>query len=93
MNSRRIFFLLYVVLLAAFGIGAGAMLLDARAEYVALKQVQAANRAKLAAAQAQLRERERTLERLRSDPKFVEKEIRTRLGYAQQGEVIYRFPE
>jgi cell division protein DivIC len=92
-NSNRLIALLYVVLLAGFGIGAGALLLEARAEYDKLKQDQAASLAKLAAARTRLQEQQRILERLRTDPVFVEKVIRGELGYARPGvgEVIFRF--
>ncbi len=91
MNPRRLIILLYCVLLVGGGIWAGAVLLDARAEYDQLRQVQAASEAKLAVAEARLREQERILERLRRDPAFVEKVIRKELGYAKPGEVIFRF--
>jgi cell division protein FtsB len=90
-NPRRLIILLYCVLLVGGGIWAGAVLLDARAEYDQLRQVQAASEAKLAVAEARLREQERILERLRRDPAFVEKVIRKELGYAKPGEVIFRF--
>jgi cell division protein FtsB len=69
------------------------MFIDARAEYNTLKQSQAVLREKLAAAQARLAERDRTLQRLREDPKFVEKQIREKLHYARPEEMIFRFPE
>jgi cell division protein DivIC len=92
-NSRRFIVLLYVVLFSGFGIAAGAMLLEAREEYNKLKQDQAASAAKLAAARTRLQEQQRILERLKTDPAFVEKVIRTELGYGRPGgnEVIFRF--
>ena len=91
MNSHRLIVLLYVVLLTGFGVGAGVLLVEARAEYGKLKKDQAASAAKLAAAKMRLHEQQRILERLRDDPTFVEKVIRTELGYARPGEVIFRF--
>ena len=91
MNSRPLIILLYVVLLTAFGVGAGALFLEARAEYDKLKQDQAASEAKLAAARNRLQEQQKILERLRSDPVFVEKVIRNQLGSARPGEVIFRY--
>ena len=91
MNSRRLIVLLYVVLLTGFVVGAGALLIEAQREYGKLKKDQAASAAKLAAARMRLQEQQRILERLRSDPVFVEKVIRTELGYARPGEVIFRF--
>jgi cell division protein FtsB len=92
LHSRRLIVLLYVVLLTAFGVGAGALLLDARAEYAKLKQDQAAAEAKLAAARTRLQEQQRILERMRTDPVYVEKVIRTQAAFARPGEVIFRFP-
>ena len=91
MNSHRLIALLYVVLLTGFGLWAGTMFLEAREEYLQLKQTQSASEAKLAAAKARLAEQGRILERLRSDPAFVEKVLRQRLGYARPGDLIYRF--
>ena len=93
MNSRRLIVLLYVVLLTGFGAGAGALLLESQAEHDKLKQDQAASIAKLTAAKVRLQEQQRILERLHSDPIFVEKVIRKELGYARPGvgEVIFRF--
>ena len=93
MDTRRIILALYFVLLTGFGIWAGGLFLAARAEYNQLKVTQAASRAKLAVKEAELREQQRTLERLRTDPEFVEKIIRQRLGYAKPGDLIYRFED
>ncbi len=91
MNSRRLIVLLYFVLLTGFGVGAGVLLVEAQAEYGKLKKDQAASSAKLAAAKMRLQDQQRILERLRDDPTFVEKVIRTELAYARPGEVIFRF--
>lgn len=90
-NSRRFITVLYVVLLSGLGVGAGALFLDARAEYNQLKQVETTNRRNLAEAEARLREQERVLQRMRTDPAYVEKVIRQKLHYARPGEVIFRF--
>jgi cell division protein DivIC len=90
-NSGRLITLVYVILLTALGLGAGALFLDARAEYNQLKQVEAANRRRLAETEARLREQERVLERLRTDPAYVEKVIFQKLHYARPGDVIFRF--
>jgi cell division protein DivIC len=90
-TSPRIIVLLYVVLLTAFGVGAGALFLEARAEFDKLKQDEAAAVAKLSAARARLQEQQKILERLRTDPVYVEKVIRTQLGYARPDEVVFRF--
>lgn len=91
MTSRRLIVLAYVVLLCVFGGWAGAMFLEARAEYLQLRQVQAAGEARLAAAEARFKEQEIFLKRLRDDPDFAEHVIRRQLGYGKKGEVIIRF--
>ena len=91
MTSRRLIVLAYIVLLSGFGVWAGAMFLEARAEYQQLRQVQAAGEARLAAAEARFKEQETFLERLRKDPYFADKVIREQLGYGKRGEVIIRF--
>ena len=93
MNARRIIVTAYVVTLAVLAIGAGAVFLDARAQYNQLERIQVANQQKLADAQAQLREQEQMLQRLKTDPQYVERAIRERLKYAKPGEVIFRFPD
>jgi cell division protein FtsB len=90
-NSRGVIALLYVVLLSGLSLGAGALYVDARAELNALKRTQAASQARLDAAQARLTEQQRALERLKSDPKFMERVLRDRLHYAKPDEVIFRF--
>lgn len=90
-NSRRIIISLYVVVLAALSVATGAVFLDARAQYRQLKQMEMTNRQKLAEARVRLQEQERTLERLKTDPEFIERAIRERLKYAKPGEMIYRF--
>jgi len=65
--------------------------MEARSEYNRLKQTQVHARQVLADKEAQLREQERILERLRSDPAYVEKVIRERLGFVKPDETIYDF--
>lgn len=91
MNSHRLIVSLYVVLFLGLGAAAGALFLDARAEYNQLKQAEATSKRRLAEAQTRLAEQERVLQRLRTDPEFVEKVIRQRLGYAKPGDFIFRF--
>ena len=84
---------MYASVIAALAIGGGAVFLDARAQYNRLKQLEVSNRARLAQAQQRLHEQEVMLQRLKSDPQFVERAIRERLKYAKPGEEIYRFPD
>jgi cell division protein FtsB len=43
--------------------------------------------------ETKLAEQELVLERLRSDPAYVERVIRRRLGYAKPDEFVFRFEE
>jgi cell division protein DivIC len=84
---------LYVILFVGFGVGAGVFFFEARAEYNQLKLIEAASRQRLAVELARLKAQEEILRRLRNDPEYVEKVLKSRWGYARPGEVIYRFPE
>lgn len=93
MNHRRLILSLYGVVLAALIVWAGAVFFETRAEYTQLKQTEAEIRRRLADARARLAEQEKILERLKSDPDYVEKVIRKRLHYVKPGEVIYWFED
>jgi cell division protein FtsB len=90
---RRFIVSLYLLLFLVIGVGSGMYFLDAREEYERLKRLEAVSRQRLAEAQAKLDEQEKILERLRSDPVYVEKVIRRRLGYAKPEEYIFRFED
>jgi cell division protein FtsB len=90
-NSRKVILSLYLLLFAGFAIVGGYLFIDASAEYSRLEQVEAANQRKLSEAQERLKDQERVLERLRTDPAFVDKVIRKRLGYSKPDEDIFRF--
>jgi cell division protein FtsB len=92
-NSRRLLAIVYAVMLSGLGIGAGVLIVEARAQHRQLKQTEAETRRQLADAESRLREQQRILERLRTDPDYVEKVIRKRMSYARPGEVIFRFEE
>lgn len=91
MNSRRAIAALYAMLLGLFGLGAGMLFLEARAEQDELRGRQARLERELAAAKARLAEQEQFLSRLRTDPVVAERVIRQRLGYGRPGEVVFRF--
>jgi cell division protein FtsB len=92
-KSRKVILSLYLLLFAGFGVAGSYLFMDARHEYVRLERVESLNRQKLAEAQERLRNQERVLERLRTDPEYVDKVIRKKLGYAKPDEFIYRFEE
>ena len=90
---RRLFLTLFVLLFAGLGVVVGLFFLDARDEYNRLKSIQLVNKRHLEEIQAELAEQQRILERLQTDPAYVERVIRRRLGYAKPEEYIFRFDE
>ncbi|HMD60904.1 MAG TPA: septum formation initiator family protein [Opitutaceae bacterium] len=93
MNARRVILSLYVLLFAGLSIAGGILFKNAHDEYSRLEEVESANRRRLAEEQGHLRDQERVLDRLRTDPAYVEKVIRIRLGYAKPDEFIFRFED
>jgi cell division protein DivIC len=91
LNARRLIFSLYVVLFAGLGTAGCFLLEDAREEYNRLVLKEDENRRRLAEAEARLKQEEKILDRMRTDPAFVEKMIRQKLGYAKPDEFIFRF--
>jgi cell division protein FtsB len=87
--------LLVICAVAAAGlIAALALVLSrTRAEYAELRKVEAQTRVRLAEVETRLAEQEIVLERLRTDPAYVERVIRRRLGYAKPDEFVFRFDE
>jgi cell division protein FtsB len=92
-NLRRLIFSFYLALFAGIGVAAVLFFLDAREEYQRLRTIQAQDQSRLSEAEARLREQEVVLRRLRTDPAYVEKVIRRRLGYAKPDEFIFRFED
>lgn len=93
MKIRKIILSLYLLLFAGLGVTGAILFMDASEEYSRLEAVQAENRRRLSEAQEQLRNQERVLERLRTDPEYVDKVIRRKLGYAKPDEFIFHFAE
>jgi cell division protein FtsB len=93
MNLRTVAFVIFLALFAGGGVMAGLYFMDAREEYLRFKGIEERNRARLEEAEAQVQKEERILERLRSDPVYVEMEIRRKLGYAKKDEAIFRFEQ
>lgn len=92
-SLRRLFVTLYLLLFLAIGTAAAVYFWDARQEYDRLRRQESASRQRLAELETKLREQEKILERLRSDPVYVEKVIRRRLRYAKPDEFIFRFDD
>lgn len=62
-----------------------------RREYLAKAAAEAALRERLAALEARLNANENELERLRSDPDYIERKIRNRLGWTRPNDVVLKF--
>jgi cell division protein DivIC len=92
-NSRRLLFSVFVLLFAGLAAVVALFFIDTRQEYVRLRTMNLENRRRLEEATAHLQQQETILQRLRTDPAYVEKVIRSRLGYAKPGELIFRFEE
>jgi cell division protein FtsB len=91
MVPRRIFIALCLLFLAGGTAGAGVYFWQARQEYLHFAAEERSARARLAEVEARLAQEQAELERLRSDPAYVELKIRQRLGYAKPDELIFKF--
>ncbi len=90
---RRFVITLCLVLFIGVSAVAGFFLWQAHQEYSRLKELEAKSRVRLAEAEQRLKEQEHILERLRTDPAYVEIVIRRRLGYVKPDEVVFRFED
>lgn len=93
MNFRRIILGLYLALFLGVAGTSVYYFLQTQREFDRLKKLHRESEDKLTEAREKLREQERILERLRTDPDYVEKVIRRRLFYAKPDEYIFRFED
>jgi cell division protein DivIC len=92
-NIKRISYFAFILLLLGLGFMGFVSFKEARVEYVHLKQIQERDKRRLEAAQKQLEREQITLKRLKTDPAFVEQQIRMKLGYTKPDEMIFRFEQ
>lgn len=90
-NSRRLILSLFVAVFVGVAAVSGMFFWQTRQEYGRLLVQEAQSRQRLAEAQLKLQEQQRVLDRLRTDPAYVDTVIRRRLGYAKPEEMIFRF--
>lgn len=83
----------YAALFASVALWAASFFLQIHREVAALRAIEAANRARLAAAEARLQQQQKYLEQLRNDPALVERIIRRKMGYSRPDEFVFRFEE
>ena len=93
MLIRQIIVVVYLGLFLSLGGGSSMFFWQTRQEYNQLRLVELATQRRLQEAEERLREQERLLHRLRTDPAYVEMKIRQRLGYARPEEFIFRFEQ
>jgi len=93
MPIRQIIVVFYLLIFLSVGVGSSVFFWQTRQEYNQLRQVELATQRRLVEAEERLREQEQVLNRLRTDPVYVEMKIRQRLGYARPEEFIFRFEE
>ncbi len=93
MPNRRLIALLYLLLFAGLIVGAAASFWPAWQEYRQAAAAESRARMDLAKVEAELHAREKILDRLRTDPAYVELIIRRRLGYTRPDEMVFKFEE
>ena len=93
MNLRKAITLVYAAAFLLVSLVAGVFFVRTEHEYAALRQQEAASRRRLAELEEKLLQQQHYLERLNTDPDFVERVIRQKLGYARPNEYIFRFDE
>ena len=93
MSLGRFLATLYTVVFLALSAFAGISFMQTYQELNNMQTQETETRQKLQVAEQELREQQRMLAQLRSDPQYVESMIRRKLGYAKQGETVFRFRE
>jgi cell division protein DivIC len=92
-NARRTIVSLYLFLFVAVVLTSGIFFWQTREEYNRLRDAEALSQRRLSELELRLKDQQKVLERLRTDPAYVERVIRRRLGYAKPDEFIFRFDE
>ena len=91
MNLRRLIISVYLLVFAGAAFTAGLFFLDAREEYIRLKNMEMQNQQKLADAQQKLEDEQKVLERLKTDPAYVQHRIEQELGFVKPDASVIRF--
>ncbi len=91
MIARRLILWVFAGLFVIVGALSGMFFFRTYQEYAELSRIEAESQQRLAQAQQRLKDQQRVLDRLRTDPAYVEKVIRRQLHYARPDELIFRF--
>lgn len=92
MTVRQLILAVYLAIFAVLSVTAGLYFVEMRAEYGRLKAREEQDLRRLEVAEHLLADQQRTLDRLRHDPAYVETVIRRNLGYAKPDEQVFHFP-
>ena len=92
-TARRLIVWIYAVLFIGVGMLSGVFFFRTYQEYAQLQRLEAESRQRVAQARQRLEDQKRVLDRLRTDPYYVEKVIRLQLRYAKPSEFIFRFED
>ncbi|HUR59280.1 MAG TPA: septum formation initiator family protein [Opitutaceae bacterium] len=93
MKLHRAITFAYVFVLTGLGLVAGALILETREELGRLRRTETDLRKKVADAEERLKAQNRILERLRTDPYYVEKVIQRQSNFGRPGDVIFKFED
>ncbi len=93
MTLGRFLASLYAVVFLVLSAFSGISFMQTYQELSTVRTQAAETRQRLQVAEQELREQQRALAHLRSDPQYVEGMIRRKLGYAKQDETVFRFRE
>lgn len=93
MTARRLIAWIYAALFVIVGAFSGTFFIRTYREYAQLQRMEAETRQRLTQAEERLKQQERVLERLRTDPAYVEKVIRRQMLYARPDEFLFRFED
>ncbi|MCF3650978.1 FtsB family cell division protein [Synoicihabitans lomoniglobus] len=88
---KRLVTIVLALVFVAMAAGSTTFFLQTKAEYDQRLETERLTAERLRIAETRLREQEEMLQRLRTDPTYVELIIRRRLGYAKPNELVFRF--
>ncbi|MCH6257759.1 septum formation initiator family protein [Puniceicoccaceae bacterium K14] len=91
MNIGRIVHYLSVLAFAGIAVYSAASLYENYQELREMEDQEAIAEMKLNELKAESKRRQIVLQKLEDDPEYIERSIRTKLGYAEKDEVVFRF--
>lgn len=89
--ASRILLVLLIVVLSAVTTGLVLVYMQTRREFVAFEERRQEMELRLAELKAEREAKEKYLRAFISEPEFVERVIRERMGYVEPGEIVFRF--